>query len=217
MLDIRQLLKILIHTIVPYTTDHFEEFHLLRKNWRLMLLGIIRPEDVLKSLRKQRKQDHNQYMASVKKKQSDQEKEAVIRRQSIVLDEIEMAKYVIKEELNALVDLNKGELNLVMEIKNMLKADNLDGRVIDEVRSLLDELKDKVGEAGDAMKEKLLKGRLLRAHGADDDSQHSSEMDASQIDTHNDSNSNYNRANSNLKRQNSNINLQNSGANRTNT
>ena len=45
-----------------------------------------------------------------------------------------MAKFVIKEELKNLVDLNQEEYGLVMEIKNMLQSDNMDIQVISEVK-----------------------------------------------------------------------------------
>ena len=41
VLDIRSILKSLIKTIVPNLAGLFEEHHLLRENWRLMLLGLI--------------------------------------------------------------------------------------------------------------------------------------------------------------------------------
>ena len=96
----------------------------------------------------------------VEKKQINHAQEAFKRRQTVMLDEVEIAKFVIKEELSRLVDLNQAELGLVVEIKNMLQAENIDIKAIAEVKQLLEELKDKVDESG-TMKDRLLKNRFL--------------------------------------------------------
>lgn len=100
-----------------------------------------------------------------------------------MLDEVEIAKFVIKEELKSLVDLNSAEMGLVVEIKNMLQSENIDIKVISEVKQLLEELKDKVGESGNTVKDRLLKNRFL-GKPADDDSAVSSDAESSQVDTH---------------------------------
>ena len=97
----------------------------------------------------------------VEKKQINHAQEAFKRRQTVMLDEVEIAKFVIKEELSRLVDLNQAELGLVVEIKNMLQAENIDIKAIAEVKQLLEELKDKVDESGNTMKDRLLKNRFL--------------------------------------------------------
>lgn len=93
-----------------------------------------------------------------------------------MLDEVELAKFVIKEELKNLVDLNKEEIALVLDIKNMLLSDNIDIKVIGEVRQLLEELKDKVDESGKTLKNDLLKNRFLGK--ADEHSMKSSDVDS---------------------------------------
>ena len=107
---------------------------MLRENWRHMLLGLISPNDVLKGQRKHKKQEYDTMIEQVEKKQINHAQEAFKRRQTVMLDEVEIAKFVIKEELSRLVDLNQAELGLVVEIKNMLQAENVDIKAITEVK-----------------------------------------------------------------------------------
>ena len=48
----------------------------------------------------------------------------------MVLDNMQMEKFIINEELKTLSELNIDELKLVKQISNMLQRDNLDDKTM---------------------------------------------------------------------------------------
>lgn len=68
----------------------------------------------------------------------------LLRRATIKVDELELMKFVVREELEAIAKLNESEVSMIGELRTMLAAEDLDESKIGEIRALVDELKDTV-------------------------------------------------------------------------
>lgn len=159
---VREILKQLVKTVVPESAILFEEYQKLRKNWRLLLLGELDPDDVLKGRRKKVRKGKTALADCEHYNAQDQQKLQMKRRATKAFDDVELIKFILREELNGLSILNAGELKLVDDIKNMLFADDLDDRTLEEIRALIVELRDKVVESGDIINQRLLKNAFFK-------------------------------------------------------
>lgn len=64
----------------------------------------------------------------------------------MVRDNEEMAKFLLNEELGRLHTLSKDELLLVKELKELLAQEEITPDKLEEIRGIIEELKDKIDE-----------------------------------------------------------------------
>jgi hypothetical protein len=86
-----------------------------------------------------------------------------------------MAKFLLHEEIGRLYQLNKEEVLMVNELKNLIYQDDLTPEKIQEIKGIIDELKDKIDEGVGLADTNVIRYGIRKSSNADDNSSENSD------------------------------------------